>query len=113
MFWNYNKLTSLLDNVNATAILKGQRRSMKGKEYIIFDKIDVDLYIADAEMYFDNIFENNAELTAATNNAINENIHDILAEMQPVIKKTLGEIVLTFIGTLFRRYSVDELFPAD
>lgn len=101
-----------IDNNKATATLKGKRQNIKGKEYIIFDKIDIEVHIlGDAKMYFDNIFENSQELTVATNKAINENIKEIIAEMRPVIRKTIGEIVLSFVSSLFKRYSVDELFP--
>lgn len=79
--------------------------------YIIFDNVDVVLHVDDAEMYFENIFENNEELTRSTNKAINDNIREILVEMTPVIRKTVGEIVLSLVGSLFRRYSVEELFP--
>lgn len=92
--------------------MKGKRQIINGKEYIIFDKIDIELHIlSGAEMYFDNLFESNEELTRATNKAINENMSEILAEMRPVIRKTVGEIVLQLMGSLFRRYSVSELFP--
>lgn len=102
----------LVENTKVTATLKGKRQITKGKEYVIFDKIDIELDILDgATLYFDNIFENNEELTRATNAAIKENIVEILAEFKPVIRKTVGDIVLSFLGSLFRRYSIDELFP--
>lgn len=78
--------------------------------YIIFDDVDVELHVEDAQMYFENLFENSDELTRTTNKAINDNIREILDEMRPVIKKTVGEIVLSLVGSVFRRYSVDELF---
>lgn len=92
--------------------MKGKRETIKGKEYVIFDKIDIELDVLNgADMYFDNLFENNAELTRATNQAIHDNIKEIINELKPVVKKTVGDIVLSLVGTLFRRYSVDELFP--
>lgn len=102
-----------LGNTKATAILKGKRQTIKGKEHIVFDKIDMEIHVMDdrAQLYFDNLFENNEELTRATNKAINDNMPEILAEMRPVIRKTVGDIVLSLVGSLFRRYSVDELFP--
>lgn len=93
--------------------MKGKRQTIKGKEYIIFDKIDIEVNLLPngATAYFDNLFANSLELTRATNKAINDNISDILTEMRPVIRKTIGQIVLSFIGALFQRYSIEELFP--
>lgn len=97
--------------MKVTATLKGKRETIKGKEHANFDKIDIDLEIPKAVLYFDNLFENNEELTRATNQAINDNIKEILVELKPVVSKTVGDIVLSLVGSLFRRYSVDELFP--
>lgn len=110
--WRYFCCLFFLDNTKVTATLKGKREAIKGKEYIIFDKIDIELDVLNgAEVYFDNLFENNVELTRATNQAINGNIRDILNELKPVVKKTVGGVVLSLVSTLFRRYSMDELFP--
>lgn len=85
---------------------------MKGKEYLSLDKIDVDVIVTDGKLYFAEVFKGNPELTENTNKVVNENIRDILSDLQPVINKTIGEIVLMLVRQVFDRYSIDELFPS-
>lgn len=84
---------------------------VRGKEYLVFDKIDLDLNLSNGHLYFADLFRGNPELTANTNRIINENIVDIINDLKPVINKTISDIVLLLIRQVFERFSVDELFP--
>lgn len=84
---------------------------MRGKEYLIFDTIDLDVDLKNGKMYYADLFKGNPELTENTNRIVNDNIVDILGDLKPVINKTIGDIILLLIKQVFERFSVDELFP--
>lgn len=100
-----------LDKPKASAVLRGAKKVVKGKEYLIFDRIDLDLDISNGKLHFADLFRGNPELTDNTNRIINENIADILNDLKPVINKTIGDIILLLVKQVFERFSVDELFP--
>lgn len=99
-----------VDNPKATAMLQGHRQKVRGKEYIVFDKIDLDVKLSNGRLYFADLFRGNPELTEHTNKIVNDNIADILLDLKPVINKTIGDIILLLIRQVFERFSVDELF---
>lgn len=101
-----------LANLEARAVISGQRALRKEKEYINFDKIDLNLHFGQPNtLVFDNIFKDNTELTDQTNKIISENIVGIMAEIKPVFDDTVAQLVLGLLKGVFDRYSLDELFP--
>lgn len=99
------------DKPSGTATLQGHRKNVNGKEYIVFDKINLDIKFNGGKMYFADLFRGNPELTENTNRIINDNIDDILSDLKPIINKTIGDIILHLVRQVFERFSVDELFP--
>lgn len=83
----------------------------RGKEYITFDNIQLELRFGKTNLVFEDIFRGNQELTDRTNQLISENIQDIITEIKPVIDGTIGNFVLSLVHDVFARYSVDDLFP--
>lgn len=94
-------------------MLQGHRQKVNGKEYIVFDTIDLDVKLPGGRLYFADLFKGNPELTEHTNRIINDNVADILLDLKPVINKTIGDIILLLIKQVFERFSVDELFPSN
>lgn len=85
---------------------------IKGKEHLIFDKVKVDVkFGGGGELYFDDLFRDNQELTEQTNKILNQNLESILIEFKPVLDDIIGDIAGQLVHGIFRRYSVDELFP--
>lgn len=84
----------------------------KGREYINFDKIVLDLHFGVPNtLVFENIFRGNQELTDQTNKIISENIEGIMMEVKPVFDETVAQLVLGLLRGVFDRYSLDDLFP--
>lgn len=97
-------------DIDTSAILRGHRKKAKGKEYVIFDQIDLELKIEGGHMYFSDIFKDNAELTNNTNKVINENLLVVMEELYPVIKSAIRQLILGLVSQLFEKFSIDELF---
>lgn len=91
----------------------GKTRSVRGKEYLYFDTIDLDLTLDGVFLYLDNVIKNNPEISANTNKIIADNIDSILNELKPVIQKSFEEIILSLLQNVMERYSIDELFAND
>lgn len=99
-------------NLETQAVINGQRFGRRGKEYINFSKIKLDIQFGNPNsMVFDNIFRGNKELTDQTNRVISENIEGIMMEIKPVFDDTVAQLVLGLLRGVFNRYSLDDLFP--
>lgn len=94
------------------AVVTGQRFARRGKEYINFNAVKLDLHFGKPNaLNFENIFRGNKELTDQTNRIISENIEGIMTEIKPVFDETVAQIALGILRGVFNRYSVDDLFP--
>lgn len=90
----------------------GKRFIRKGKEYVNFDDIQLDLQFGpNNTLIFENIFRGNKELTDQTNRIISENIEGIMMEVKPVFDSTVAQVALNLLKGIFNRFSLDELFP--
>ncbi|XP_071053221.1 protein takeout-like [Onthophagus taurus] len=91
--------------------LYGKRTQKAGKEYLDFNKCDVDIQISDADVNFENLFAGNKQLTDQTNGVLNENPQAILTEFQPMISSSFRSVILTVVSNVFNSFPVDELLP--
>lgn len=93
-------------------MISGERFTKRGKEYINFSKVKLNLHFGPQNaLTFENIFRDNKELTDQTNKIISENIEGIMTEIKPVFDETVAQLALGLLKGVFNRYSVDELFP--
>lgn len=61
--------------------------------------------------YYENLFDGKEPLLGETTNIfLNENWADILNELKPVLRKTIGEIIVAVVSPLFAKYPYDSLF---
>ncbi|KAF2892130.1 hypothetical protein ILUMI_14042 [Ignelater luminosus] len=100
-------------DVTSTAELLGKYITKGGKEYIEFEKIELQSVFTKAKVYFTNLINGDEALTETLNAAVNENIDVIFEELSPIIGQTLGGIARQYFNRFFRLFSVDELFPRD
>lgn len=107
----FNKL--FVDNVVIGAKLRGHRKEVKGKEYLVFDQNDFNVSVGGGKVYFADLFKGNPELTENTNKVINENVSVIIDELTPVIKSVLEQVILGTVLQLFERFSINELFTVN
>lgn len=64
-------------------------------------------------MNFDNLFNGDQVLSQSTNQFLNENWTDILAELKPVLTKAIGGIYKAIAEPIFNKFPYDELFLHD
>ncbi|XP_066140971.1 circadian clock-controlled protein daywake-like [Euwallacea fornicatus] len=94
------------------ATMNGQRYYQQDKQYLRFisTKID-DIDFGKPEFTFYDLFKNNPELTDQTNRILNSNMPELLSDLRPTLELTVGKTVTEFIGRVFARFSIEELFP--
>lgn len=61
-------------------------------------------------MHFENLFNGDKLLGDTSNQFFNENWTDILAELKPVLRDTIGGILQTIIGSVFAAFPYEDLF---
>lgn len=101
------------EHAGAVVKLVAKTKTVKGKEYLYFDNIDLDLTLDGGFLYLDNVIKNNPEISANTNKIIADNIDNIISELKPVIQKSFEEIIMGLLEKVMERYSIDELFAND
>lgn len=101
-----------LANTKVTALVTGAKEVKKGKEYINYNAIKLDVFFDKVSMQFENLFPGNKELSMQLNKVINENSIDFVDEVKPVAVDTISAIVLNLIKNVFERYSIDQLFKS-
>lgn len=99
--------------MSADAKLTGKTRNVKGKEYIYFDTIKLDLTFKGGYLYLHDIFKNNPELSEQTNRIIAEHIDSTINELKPVMQSSFEQLILGLLEKVMARYSLDELFAND
>lgn len=102
-----------LTDIKAVAYLNGKRVTKNGKEHMNFDDNRISIDIGSGVFQFDDLFQNNPELTKTTNEVINQNIHEIIKELKPLLEDTIGSIVFSITTRIFKRYPLDTLFPLE
>lgn len=100
-------------NLEGYGTVTGKREFRKGKEYIKFDKIDLEVKLGKTDLFFEDLFPGNPEITAQTNRIISENILDIFTELKPILHDTIGKFILQLVHDVFNRFTLDDLFPKD
>ncbi|KAH1013686.1 hypothetical protein HUJ04_002649 [Dendroctonus ponderosae] len=94
------------------ATMNGMRVYQQDKQYLkLTETVVDDIEFGKPEFKFYDLFKNNPELTEQTNKIININMKALLDDLRPTLEDTIGKTVLEFIGRVFSRFSIEELFP--
>lgn len=108
-----NYLFLILAGVNTIAEWYGSLKQRKGKDYIVFDKIDINATVKTGHINLENLFENNAALTEAANQAFNDNMDLLKEELYPMFNEVISTILKAFYNRVHDLFPVDDLFPRD
>lgn len=101
-----------ITNCRVIATMNGEKVVQQDKQYLKLTKTVIDdIDFGKPEFHFYNLFQNNPELTEQTNKIINANMVELLKDLRPTLEDTIGKTVQEFIGRVFMRFSIDELFP--
>ncbi|XP_050309450.1 putative beta-carotene-binding protein [Anthonomus grandis grandis] len=101
-----------ITNCRVVATMNGQRYYQQDKQYLkLTETVIEDIDFGKPNFRFYNLFRNNPELTEQTNKILNANMQELLNDLRPTLEQTIGKTVLEFIGRVFARFSIDELFP--
>lgn len=98
--------------VEAKVEANGVRETRKGKIYLNFNERKLDFNVTKAKLVYENLFPNNKQLTDATNKIINDNVQEFLGELKPLLEEVIGAFAFNIIQSVFRQFSLEELFPA-
>ncbi|CAG9768276.1 unnamed protein product [Ceutorhynchus assimilis] len=94
------------------ATMNGQRFYQQDKQYLkLTETIIEDIDFGKPNFQFYELFKNNPELTQQTNKILNANMVELLTDLRPTLEQVIGNTVLEFIGRVFQRFSIEELFP--
>lgn len=94
------------------ATMNGQRYYQQDKQYLkLTDTVIEQIDFGKPNFQFYNLFRNNPELTEQTNKILNANMQELLNDLRPTLEQTIGKTVMEFIGRVFTRFSIEELFP--
>ncbi|XP_073985297.1 protein takeout-like [Rhodnius prolixus] len=103
--------TGNYSDIEATAIMQGERFSKRGKTYFNVKDFLVDFSIGHASVRLDNLFNGDQQLGEAMNEFLNDNWKDVADEMKPVLEKTIGDLFKQFSNRIYHKYPLDELLP--
>lgn len=105
--------TDFSANLQVRTEISGSRIVKKGKEFVDFNKISLDLQFGERNsLVFEDIFRGNKELSDQTNKILSENVQAIMMEIKPVFHETVSQLVLGLLKGVFGRFSLEDLFPA-
>ncbi|XP_030766697.1 uncharacterized protein LOC115890569 [Sitophilus oryzae] len=101
-----------ITNCRVMATVNGERYVNQDKQYLKLTDIAIEgMDFGKPNFQFYNLFKNNPELTEQTNRILNDNMEELLNDLRPNVEQTIGKTVLEFIGRVFTRFSIEELFP--
>ncbi|KAK9503718.1 hypothetical protein O3M35_010220 [Rhynocoris fuscipes] len=98
-------------DIEATAIMEGEKFIKGGKTYYNVKEFWVDFNIGHASVHLSNLFNGDQQLGEAMNEFLNENWQNVADEMKPVLEKTIGDLFKKFSNRIYHKYPLDELLP--
>lgn len=92
--------------------MMGERYYQEDKSYLkLTETVIENIDFGKPQFKFYDLFRNNPELTDQTNKILNANMEELLNDLRPTLEQTIGKTVLEFVGRVFAKFSIDELFP--
>ncbi|XP_044739903.1 circadian clock-controlled protein daywake-like [Chrysoperla carnea] len=82
-------------------------------EYIKIDKFDISFEIGNAVMRFENLFNDDKELSENANNLINKEWRQVLKQITPEISETISEIGIQIADGVAQKISYAEMFGGE
>uniref|UniRef100_A0A1B6IKY9 Protein takeout n=2 Tax=Homalodisca liturata TaxID=320908 RepID=A0A1B6IKY9_9HEMI len=98
-------------SVSGKAVLMGHPARKDDKEFFNLDKVKFDIFVKKATMHMNNLFNGNQQLGEAVNTLMKENWEVVFQEMKPVVDQTVEALIKDIASKVFKRYSLDEMFP--
>ncbi|XP_017780271.1 PREDICTED: uncharacterized protein LOC108565359 [Nicrophorus vespilloides] len=94
-----------------SAVLKGNRIQHDGQEFLKFDGMDLNITIGHSYIVLENLFNGNAALGKAANDAINDSNDILLNEIRPPLQRSLAAKFTDISNKITLKFSTAELFP--
>ena len=89
----------------------GNITQRKGNDYIKIHKQDTSIKVGKSYLYLEDVFPNNPAITETINQNINENADVLFVDLEPLISKAVGELILLYTNRIYDLFSMDQLFP--
>ncbi|XP_020288987.1 uncharacterized protein LOC109857251 isoform X2 [Pseudomyrmex gracilis] len=105
-------LNGTFNDYKASFILKGQKVVQNNITYAHFTKFKINIISANkTRIFFDNLFNGNAVLGAASNDLLNNNSDLFLQELNPALETEVTKIFSDIASKISSSFTYDELFP--
>ncbi|XP_017780957.1 PREDICTED: uncharacterized protein LOC108565822 [Nicrophorus vespilloides] len=98
-------------NMGAKFVADFERYEREGKTYLKKKDLNVVVYIKDAWIKLDNLFQNNKELTENTNRVINDNILDFFQEIHPIFEVIFNNVLGNVLFKITETYPYEDILP--
>jgi len=92
-------------------VATGSKYKKNGAEYLKINKVDTKMKLSKINMYFEDLFKNDKELTKVANNAINENSEMFINDALPVFEATSAKMFIKSMNDIFGAVPMNVFFP--
>ncbi|XP_031331470.1 uncharacterized protein LOC116162078 [Photinus pyralis] len=91
--------------------MKGNKVERDGKNYLLFERMRLNVVIGDVSILLGNLFDGSPVLSKATNAVINDNAHLLFDEIKPALVGTLEKVFTDMSNKITLKFEYEELFP--
>lgn len=100
-------------DIDVIATVQGERYQSRKTGEIHYRVTDLylDFDVGQANIYLDNLFNGDSNLSDAMNLFLNDNWDTVKAEIKPVLENTVSEIFKTFSNKIYSKFPLDTLLP--
>jgi len=81
------------------------------KNYLRFNKVEMDLDIDNFDIALANLFNGDPTLSEVANRVIRENKGEIKNTLKPIVSRTVSKVLLEIANKVTSNHSYDDLFP--
>lgn len=90
--------------------MKCEKYYKKGKRHIKLTEYKIDMNPKNVVYHFDDVLPENARISSAITNTVNENPLEIFGDVKPSFEKVWAELHLAMANQVFAKIPVDEIF---
>nr|CAH7741263.1 unnamed protein product [Callosobruchus chinensis] len=102
-----------LTNLGADVLMKGKIEKINGQNHLQFSKMLIHITIEKAYFHLGDLFSRDPNLGRAMNEVVNDNSEIFLNEIRPALEISLADRFSEIANSILKRFTYDELFPAE
>nr|CAI5842102.1 unnamed protein product [Callosobruchus analis] len=100
-------------NLGADVLMKGKIEKINGNNHLQFSKMIIHITIQKAYFHLGDLFSRDPNLGRAMNEVVNDNSEIFLNEIRPALEVSLADRFSEIANGILKRFTYDELFPAE